>query len=559
VDDDVADKWNAGLVPFYISTGTAITSGGAIELTETRFNVLYVPRPPPAGRELLDTALISGLSDWQLNLTNDEMRADGAHLVSLASYRDPNDIGSKLYAGIWHRYTEWVETVEGDMTTEGEDFQALEDAALAAMEAENIPAAQLAVFQGDDLVLSRAYTLAPIAYAPITTATPLMASSLTKPITAAVAIKGFTVSGLGDDLMDLVPNPTIQGGTKPTGCNSTPITVRHALQHTSGWEIDVSAFDVKSDLMTDRLPTSQDWLDWMSVQETPDHGLNCSGFGFFSYSNFPYEMVALALKVEAAIDPHDPLNEYESDLLWPVVFDEVGMCRTAYKRQGLLDTDVAWMSKPFAEPAYGSCTVGDICGEEPRFYLTEPSHPYAGATAPLTELDNPAMFEPSTLDDAAPVPAYLRRQTYGGDNAVHAYIGSGSVVSTAEDLARFMASFRPFLADGLGTPLLTVAQATAMFPEGGANAGTQCYGTEGRVNAQNPGLRKCYGLGWYVGNEEFEDPEIWWHGGDVEGSVSVLMYHPEMDATVAVLFARHAFTAPDLADAIKEALDALAQ
>src|SRR5690606_5437607 len=99
--------------------------------------------------------------------------------------------------------------------------------------------------------------------------------------------------------------------------------------------------------------------------------------GNLNYSNFGYEMLALALKENAEIDPED-VEEYESVLIKGAIFDEVGMCRSAFKRQGLLDTDVSWMSERFAEPAYGSCTGGSRCDTDPRFYLTELDHPYAG-------------------------------------------------------------------------------------------------------------------------------------------------------------------------------------
>jgi CubicO group peptidase (beta-lactamase class C family) len=561
--DDIADKANEGLVPFYISTGFAITQSGSLSLTESQFNVLYVARPPAMGQEeTLVVEVEPDLESSDISTKNQEMLAQGYHLVSLARYRDPNDVERKLFVGTWHRYGEWVETIEGDATTEGEDFEPLEDAIKDLMAEHNIPAAQLAVIQGEDLVLSRAYTRAPVAYAPITTATPIMAGSITKPITAVAALQviglqqgqGQGQPGIEGPLMNLVPAPTIPGGTKPSG-----VTVRQALQHTSGWLIGASSLAVKEEFNEGRMPTSMDWLNYMSIQT--NHGIDTNEIGNFNYSNFPYEMVALALKQEEGISSHDFDNEYESDLMRPDIFDEVGMCRTAYKRQGLLDVEIPGMAEDFREPEYAPCTAGSACDTDPRYYLTESNHPYAGATAPYTQLDNPAMFEESALDDAAPVPAYVRRGTYGGGNAVHPYIGSGSLVSTAEDLARFMASFRPFLVDGLATPLLTAAEASAMFPEPGGSQATQCF-ANGRVGTIEPGLSVCYGLGWYVGNEAEDpaDPEVWWHGGDVEGAVTVLMYHPDTDATVAVLFARHPMLAVGLIEGtLNVELDAIAQ
>jgi CubicO group peptidase (beta-lactamase class C family) len=564
VDDDVADKAISGLVPFFISTGTAITSAGAIELTETRFNVLYVQRPPSARPQRLDTHLEVGLLDWQLSLANDHMRADGAHLVSLASYRDPSDLNTKLYAGIWHRYTGWVEAVEGDIATEGEEFEPLEDQIRALMAAENIPAAQLAIMKGNDLVLSRAYTRAPVAYAPITTATPLMAGSITKPVTATAAVQAFGADpeDLDNDLFDLLPEPNMGSMPDP----EDPITVRDALQHTTGWVFEANALDVKIEIGANRMANSQDWLDYMAQLTGPNQGYDDEEHGNFNYSNFGYEMLALALKESAEIDPED-FEEYESVLMKGAIFDEVGMCRTAYKRQGLLETDVTWMSEPFAEPAYGSCTGGSRCPTEPRFYLTEPAHPYAGATPPLTQLDNPAAFEPSALNDppddpsgaiSVTVPAYVRRQTYGGQDAIHAYIGAGSLVSTAEDLARFMVSFRPFLVDTQGatnTVLLDSLQLHEMFPR------AYPFGTyeprpfncsvAGRVGISVDTLESCYGLGWYVGNRPNQDSsEVWSHGGDVDGAVTMLLYHPETDATVAILLARHPFDAAFLSNGL---------
>src|SRR5690606_27086543 len=41
--DDIEDKRNVGYVPFYLSTGHTVPT---IELSETRYNVLYAKRPP---------------------------------------------------------------------------------------------------------------------------------------------------------------------------------------------------------------------------------------------------------------------------------------------------------------------------------------------------------------------------------------------------------------------------------------------------------------------------------------------------------------------------------
>lgn len=554
VEDDIDDKSGEGFVPFYVSTEYVYGSGSPQiwVLDEVRFNVLYVREPSGDG---LDVIVEHGISEGGVGLPtiNDQRRAQGYHLVSVARFHVPGTLRSHVTA-IWHRYPEnkWPFRTQSDQTPWAEEnlLPVMSDAFVSLMTQRRIPAAQLAVMRGDELVLSWASTYAPVAYDPITTATPIMAASITKPLTAVATVNTFGVSGLADDLMDLVPAPTM--GSKPQG-----ISVQQVLQHTGGWNIGTTALAVKDEVGEGRLATSQDWLDHMA--QLPGNGIvNPPGMTFL-YSNFGYEMLALALKVEAGIDGHDELNQYESDLMKPLIFDEVGMCRTAYKRQGLLDVEIDGMPERFAEPEYGPCIDTSFCTD--RFYLNDPDHPYAGQSPPLTELSNPPGFDESALSDDVPAPKYLRSSTYGGGGAIHSSIGAGALVSTAEDLARFMVSFRPFFLQGTSTPLLTQAQAQAVFPPSGAWPPTNCDDVPGRVQTSPgfPALLRCYGLGFFVGNDPQGTQDAWSHGGDSEGAMGAVLYHPETDTTVAVLFARHSNSSPWYIDQILDvALDAVA-
>src|SRR5690606_10828086 len=115
----------------------------------------------------------------------------------------------------------------------------------------------------------------------------------------------------------------------------------------------------------------------------------------------------------------------------------------------------------------------------------------------------------------------------------------------AEDLVRMMSSFRPYFTDFDPTPLLTAQQADAMFPKSITGGGGDNCAIPGRVSANGSmtggagSIAACYGLGWFVGNDGMSSTDVWNHGGDVDGSVAMLLYHPETDATVAVIFARH--------------------
>jgi hypothetical protein len=228
LQDDLDDKEQEGFVPYYVSTVHLDPSTpNAFE-----FNVLYTEAPSPG---LLDVDVVQYYSETSLQAANDGRRSQGYHLVSVA--RHPGSGFQRSFTAIWHRYG-WTETVEGDIATEAGDLEDLEDLMEGLMETWGIPAAQLAVMEGNDLVISRAYTRAPVAYAPITTATPMMAASITKPLTAVLALQSFTTAALPTDLMSLVPDPST--GSKPSG-----MTLQQALQHTSGftlsptWEADV--------------------------------------------------------------------------------------------------------------------------------------------------------------------------------------------------------------------------------------------------------------------------------------------------------------------------------
>jgi CubicO group peptidase (beta-lactamase class C family) len=544
LQDDLDDKELEGFVPYFVSTVHLDPSTP----TAFEFNVLYAEAPSPG---LLDVEYVQYYTEANLQARNDQLRSEGYHLVSVA--RHPDRSVRPSFTAIWHRYG-WSETVEGDIATEAEDLEDLEEMMEWLMLMGRIPAAQLAVMKGDELVMSRAYTRAPVAYAPITTATPMMAASITKPFNAVLALQAFGVGGVNNgDLMSLIPAPAT--GSKP---NAT-ITVRQALQHTSGFTLNDTALLVKQFAGEDRLPTSMDWLEYMA--NLPGNGWNSGQQGIFLYNNFAWEMVVLAIKGAASIDPDD-FEDYGA-LMALSIFDRPGveMCRTAFKRQGLIDTAVPWTAAAFSEPEYGGCNSGGgACPTSTHHYLIESTHPYWGA-GQINELANPGNFTNSALDDLLePIaPDFVRSTSYGGGNAIHSYLGAGALVSTAEDLVRFMGSFRPFFTQGSSTVLLTQGSAAAMFPPSNAQqTGDNCNVT-GRVNSGGAGsVASCYGLGMFVGNDQGSIPDVWNHGGDLDGAVTMVLYHPETDATVAMLFARHPFNAIPLGNFADAVLDTIA-
>jgi CubicO group peptidase (beta-lactamase class C family) len=457
---------------------------------------------------------------------NDEHRIDGFHLVSLTSIPDEDTL-APLFTAVWHQY-EFVTTIQGEYTDVGASFIPLQKVVLGAMALQNIPAAQLAVAVGDEIVYSRAFTRAPASYAPVTSSTPMNVGSTTKPLTATAALQTVGVAGLGTDIMTLVPAANV--GSKPVG-----LTVRQALQHNTGWLIDgPTVFQTRTMMNTlgpNRVPRGQDYLDFMA--QTPGNGLGGVGY---NYSNFGFEMLALMVQMQNGLPQLADIEDHDA-FMSGATFAPTGMCQTTYKRQGLFDAA--------PELAYAGCTRG--C--QPEVYLLESTHPYRQAVPPLAELGSPVRFGLSALDPDVVAPDDLRHGIYGGNTTLTSSVGSGSLVTTAEDLVRFLASFRPFFVDGQATPALSAAEAAQVFPgfglnvfpAGPGNAGVPLPCPPGAVTTTGATVMSCYGLGWFLGNDVdgvSDTSTDVWHGGNAWGSSSAVLYHPESDVTVAVIFAR---------------------
>ena len=313
---------------------------------------------------------------------------------------------------------------------------AARQAAEAALMA-GVPAVQIAVSQGGQIIYSEAFGMTDKASA--TAATPrsvMQIASITKQFTAA-AILRLAERGaltLDDRIEKFVPEFDPRGAT---------VTLRRLLTHTSG---------VPRDWVTPGLD-----LHVPATRAQVIKALNGKPFDFapgkdWSYSNAGYMLLGFAVESITGKSFADFVHE---EFVLPL---------------GLLDTGVCGTSNLPLPEGYG------IVPQLPLLRM-KPLHPTIG-------------------------------------------VSSGAICSTASDLARWA----HLIATGYG--MLPVSYATMITPARLEN---------------NIVPFPAYGLGVWV-QKQLGHPAVW-HGGDIDGFQSFLLYFPDQDVAIAVI--TNTFPAPE--------------
>lgn len=162
------------------------------------------------------------------------------------------------------------------------NFENLDNQVNAMMQQFNIPGAQLAITRNEQLVYQRSYGLADQSNnTPVNNESLFRIASISKPLTAIAVLKLAETNQL--DLDDKVFGPGALLGTQygngNYATNIRQITVRHLLDHTSGWTNN--PYDPMFAFVTE----SQSFLIGEMLDNRP---LATSPGSTYSYSNFGY-------------------------------------------------------------------------------------------------------------------------------------------------------------------------------------------------------------------------------------------------------------------------------
>jgi CubicO group peptidase (beta-lactamase class C family) len=223
----------------------------------------------------LDWVARHGLTSDEYQSEFDDNAATGYALTHVAGY---GVAGEARYAAIW----------ETDTPESGEDIDygtttAVDQIAINAIAAANVPGVSVAIAKDGQLVYARAFGFADAgAGEQMTPDHRLRIASITKPITATTIVQLAESGTLALDDLVFGDNGWLGTtyGTKPYGNNLQAITINHLLTHTSGgWPND------GNDPMFQHTEFDHDQLITWALDNFPP--ANAPGTAY-AYSNFGY-------------------------------------------------------------------------------------------------------------------------------------------------------------------------------------------------------------------------------------------------------------------------------
>jgi CubicO group peptidase (beta-lactamase class C family) len=434
---DAEELWDEGYYPFY--GWTRNDSGDSPE-----FNLLFALRPPPPAPDGFAVAA-------RYNMTSDEFAAGGEdeihrlnkmHLLSADRYE--ND-GFDRYAGIWAKYPpyeRWTGTQFDEMDEDYNDKYEMFDertrlvtSIVGSPNEGNYfrPSATLHIFEGDQLVLNRAYTYAPAIYPDTQLDDEFLYASASKSLTAAAIVREFDDQSLP---LSTAFVDTVSGWSGTTYCNGpapyfpagfASITIDQILQNQGGFDDGpsniISHQAIVDGLVGVTLPTADGELPIDGEELLFDLGENetmCamnpmnsswrsdlvdSGSLNGTYSNLGYSLLGEVLRQATML-------EYD-DYLTTNFFDPLN-----------LDSII-----PLADHRYASTGPTRTLL---RAYMLNDQHPYQlmnpdvkFSSEPPPILGQEPSWEPSADPDSL-APAFAARHRYGGQYALsHGVLPAG--------------------------------------------------------------------------------------------------------------------------------------
>ena len=503
--DQVQSVWDAGYYPYRGSY-----QNGSEELP--LFDVLWIKRSPELKLQLrfnLDQALFEE--------QDQQWRTAGYHLESATEYFDG---GVWRFAGLWVQhepYLRWMERIPIDPADADyiAKYKPLHDRVIQQMTLEGEqkageffrPSSTLHIFDGDQLVLDRAYTYAPAIYPDTPLDAPMALASASKSITAAAVVQ----------LMNAEQLPLTTPFAELAGIHNVPAmatapSVLDVLRNLGGFNAEVVSYRDHS--LIDQSPYGEYPITGEMMHDYVVLGGHLDVPGKDSYWNWDaYEKAQLTGAMVYSNPGYSILGE--------LLRVRTGLSYEEYVRTQLLEP-LNLHQEIYTDPGHRNANrVQTKVGL--RSYLINTRHPYRYSIVPRLESEpvpQPAMGEgdgsPEWSVNAGPIdnsaPATAATERYAGKT----YLG-GAVLAAGG-----------WVGDGKSLGVLTrvIAQGSFLMPQ---LVAAQMWDPQWRnantMNAQG----WLYGLGWWTrGN---------WVAmvGGTTGSMSFAVHNTEYDFTVVHL------------------------
>jgi CubicO group peptidase (beta-lactamase class C family) len=577
---EIKAKWAGGMYPFRASGEQGAWS---------RFNLLWTRRPPG-----ISVQVRMNLDVDTFETEDGNWRTRGYHLESLGRYEDQ---GEDRLLAVWVRHESYLRwqgtTFPADDPNYSTRYRMFHDQAILSMSfATEIdcsggqscpagtscfecpgdtpcfhgglcvgnkfrqvarPSATLHVFEGPDLVLSRAYTFAPAIYEDTPLDAPMKLASVSKSITAAAVVREMAAKGL-----PLTTPFNVAAGIQGAPAAMGAVTVLDVLRQLGGFvEFAVSYADhtLIDDSPYGTIPISgEELFDYVIAGHLGVGGTDnywdamyfaaSQSTGIIKYSNLGYSMLGELVRVLSSA----PYEEYvAANLLSPLGLGEDVFPDPAHRirargvtlagrRAYLVNGGHPYYVKP-AQDAHqtGNCNVslgwawngvecthlvcdcmGTDCnglyGEVGDCESDHASPMFGAQPLPLAVDGDGTIWRDDVrpLDAASPDRASWSRYS-GGYYMGGAPLAAGGWHGDGESLGKLMRELTQ------GDALMSSSTASSLWSPQWWNA------------TNSPAPNWSYGLGWYVrGNW------VAWAGG-AEGSMATVLHNRAYDFTVVYL------------------------
>jgi CubicO group peptidase (beta-lactamase class C family) len=563
-----ANDWDAGYYPF---TGTQ--EQGTPD--EPRFNTLWIRRSPDIRVEMR-----YHMSESRFVDEDSERRGHGYHLESAWAYESA---GQPRHAGVWLQYEPYMRWQDGVVVDVMDPaypvrYEPFHQQAMQAMTRMGTadegryfrPSATLHIFEGDDLVVNRAYTYAGAVYPKTPLSATMAIASASKSITAAAVVMELQNQGISLNA----------SFATAAGINNVPamapVTIADVLRNIGGFNagaasylnhslIDASPYGeypITAEMMYDYVVQGGRLDKYDGPQKDSDSYWNLTTYNqsqapqppAFLYSNTGFSMLGELVRIQSGQSYEDYVR---TNLLAPLnldddIYPDPGQRNTvdeptqAGKRSYLIndshaynvvgcsvDADCGYLVCDSNDPNPGDCVVA-VCGPDqtcvgcaadaktcrPGWACV--SDACVNTAIPLLQSEPPPQPFPvedlspqwslnaGPLDPTAPVTAANLR--YAGQ----AHMGGAPLAAGG------------WHADGESLALLIRAIAQSGFLMSQATAAQLWSPTWLNAN-QDRAPNWFYGLGWYVRGNWIA------MAGGSDGSMSMILHNRAYDFTVVYL------------------------
>ncbi|WP_181234239.1 serine hydrolase [Enhygromyxa salina] len=504
--DTITTQWGNGYYPFRLTS-----ESGA---QEPVFNILWTKRTPELKLEIrqnLDEALF--------NEQDTGWRQQGYHLENACAYQDA---GVERYTGLWTRSEPYLRMTVGDTLDENSPtfaarYAPLEDQIIQVMTLAGSakegnffrPSGTLHVFEGDELVLNRAYTYAPANYPDTELNAPMALASVSKSITAAAVVRELNLRG--------VPLTAPFAGT--AGITGVPKmvmvpTVVDVLRNLGGFNEQVASYNDHSLMGMDYPIDGQKMYDYVTHPTTGHLGVGGTdsywdlmtyqeslNLGKFYYSNPGFSMLGELVRIQSGV----PYANYVRDnLLAPLNLHQ----------------------EIYPDPGHRNA-VSEPTQAGLRSYLINSAHPYTCDPQTCT----PAT--PRSASEPVPVPSAGDLSPRWGENAGPIDSSAPAHSALTRYAGRVYMGGAPLAAGGwhadgesLGVFIRSLAQFGYLMPQTTAR---QLWDPQWWNMTQNRAPGWAYGLGWYVRGNWIA------MAGGSDGAMATVLHNRRWDFTVVIL------------------------